>query len=220
MASEEPVDTETSNPADARQLKASAARSSEYFSGDELRELQEIDQLDLDEREALEEICRMRDELVEELHARHRDGLPSDEKQRAVNAAAESLARPVLEFVTGAVASGIIGSAAFEILKRQLRHARFWLKSGDKKWQRLFAQELARRAVAAKLQTKTILQIKDCRRFGDQWSIVLEADGSTYRVLIPVEDPSHVTVSVDLHEHAQHRHTEQPRRRTRRRPRS
>jgi hypothetical protein len=96
------------------------------------------------------------------------------------------------------VAGGVTGNAAYAALKLGLRFLRqrlAWGTDGDK--QRYVAQ-IAQLAVTATLTEPVDVKVIRCDRQRDHWAAVVLAEGKTFRVQIPLDDPRPTAISVDV----------------------
>jgi hypothetical protein len=95
-------------------------------------------------------------------------------------------------------ASGIVGSAAYDAVKLGARFLRLRLRWGTEVDQRPYIRHIAHLSVAAKLGEPSSIKVVSCVRQAECWVAVVVADGRTYRVQIPLDDPRPTAISVDL----------------------
>ena len=105
----------------------------------------------------------------------------------------------ILEWTGLAATSGIIGAVAHGMLMERIDALRkFFSRRRSEEAQRPYVFEVAQLAVAAQLSTPVGLTITKCDRLESYWYVVIEAGSDTYRVQIPLDDPSDRTISIDV----------------------
>jgi hypothetical protein len=96
------------------------------------------------------------------------------------------------------VASNVVGNTAYDALRLGLRFLKLRLRWGNEDDQRPYVCHIAQLAVAMKLDEPCEVKAVSCVRQADHWEAVVIADGRTYRVQIPPDDPRPTAISVDL----------------------
>ena len=96
------------------------------------------------------------------------------------------------------VASGVVGNAAHDAVRLGVRFLKLRLHRGTEDDQRAYVGHIAHLAVAAKLDKPSAVKVVSCIHQTDRWAAVVVADGRTYRVQLPLNDPRPTAISVDL----------------------
>lgn len=104
----------------------------------------------------------------------------------------------VIEFLAIAILSGVIGTAASDMLKAKIRAVREQWTLMSRQAQERYARQIALLMVKEKLESPTNLVLSECKLHGDYWQIVVTGAGKTYRVGVHVDRPDTTTISIDL----------------------
>ena len=78
------------------------------------------------------------------------------------------------------VASGVVGSAAYDGVKLGARFLRLHLNWGTEDDQRPYVRHIAHLEVAAKLRKSSPIKVMSCARENNHWAVVVAADGRFY----------------------------------------
>lgn len=104
----------------------------------------------------------------------------------------------ILCWLAGMTGQGMIGNIAWDAVKLGYRNLRLRLAWGKDEDKRAYVSYVAQLAVAAKFSQPTDTRVVACQRQRDYWETVVIADGKTFRVQIPPDDPRPSALSVDI----------------------
>jgi hypothetical protein len=104
----------------------------------------------------------------------------------------------VLAWLASMTGQGMMGNIAWDGVKLACKSLKLRMRWGEENDKRAYLSYIGQLSVAATFRKSVNTTVVSCEPQRDYWEVVVLADGKTFRVQIPPDDPRPNAISVDV----------------------